>query len=180
MTLNNNELWNNDESDYSEQQDQDKPKAYRVDDDDNLEEKDLKRTYLFGNSKVKSMNAPGMEGQGMGGEHFGQNNLTPSGDDKTNPTQNAGYGNAYFKRTQPSEEHLENPNSAAHGHQDKADNASGQINIPGPNELPDQQKASERKGEHTPNPDNDAQKSDQSKNTTTGASGRVEREHIET
>ncbi|MDB5022830.1 MAG: hypothetical protein JWP78_585 [Mucilaginibacter sp.] len=189
MTLNNNELWNNDESDYSEQQDQNKPRAYRVDDDDNLEEKDLKRTYLFGDSKVKSTQAPGMEGQGMGGEHFGENNLTPSGDDQANPSQNAGYDNAYFRRTQPSEEHPENSNFVAQDQQGKTGDTSGQTNIPGPNELPDQQKVGEEKQKQTPNPqqdyregtaDNDGQKSDQSKNTTDRSSANAEKEHIET
>jgi hypothetical protein len=131
-----------------------KPNAYRVEDDDNLEEKDLKTHYLFGDSEMKDPNAPGMEGQGMGGQAFGQNNLTPSGDDKDNPSQNAGQGNAYFNRTQPAEEHPENSNFKP-GNQDNtyqegtADNdgkGTGQTIIPGPNEVPDQQKVGEGLG----------------------------------
>lgn len=41
---------------------------------------------------------------------FGQNNETPAGDDKNNPSQNAGYSNEYFRRTEPLEEHPENSN----------------------------------------------------------------------
>lgn len=186
MTLKNNEHWNNDESDYSEQQDHEKPNAYRVDDDKNLEEKDLKRTYLFGDSKVKSTLAPGMEGQGMGGQSFGQNNLTFSGDDEANPSQNAGYDNAYFRRTQPAEEHPENSNFVAQNQQGEAGDANGQTNIPGPNELPDQQKVGESK---TPTPqqsyqegtvDDDGQKGNQFKNTTNNSGTTTEKEHIET
>jgi hypothetical protein len=131
----------------------DKPNAYRVDDDDNLEEKDLKRSYLFGDARMKDANAPGMEGQGMGGQSFGENNLTPSGNDKANPPQNAGEGNAYFRRTQPAEEHPEDENFVAQ----KQEGAPGKAepNIPGPQELPDQQKVGEdtKKGDsHKPNP----------------------------
>lgn len=130
-----------------------KPNAYRVEDDSNLDEKDLKTHYLFGDGKMKDPNAPGMEGQGMGGQAFGQNNLTPSGNDKDNPSQTAGTGNAYFNRTQPAEEHPENsnfkPGKEANTYQEgTADNdgkGDEQINIPGPNELPDQQKVGEDK-----------------------------------
>src|ERR1700759_2598254 len=87
-----------------------KPNAYRVDDDQNLEEKDLKRNPLFGEGKMKSTGEPGMEGQGMGGQAFGENNLTPAGNDQDNPPQNATEHNAYFGRTQPAEEHPENSN----------------------------------------------------------------------
>ncbi|MBS1501482.1 MAG: hypothetical protein JST32_05440, partial [Bacteroidetes bacterium] len=37
------------------------PNAYRVEDEKDLEEKDLKRTYLFGEAKMKSTSEPGME-----------------------------------------------------------------------------------------------------------------------
>jgi hypothetical protein len=53
---------------------------------------------------------PVTEGQPMGGQNFGKNNVTPSGDDKNNPSQNAGYTNAYFRRTEPAEEHTESNN----------------------------------------------------------------------
>lgn len=127
------------------------PNANRVEYDNNLEEKDLKTHYLFGDSKMKDPNAPGMEGQGMGGHAFGQNNLTPSGDDKDNPSQNAGNGNAYFNRTQPAEEHPENSNfkpgddtdNYQEGTADNDGKSDSQPNIPGPNELPDQQKVGE-------------------------------------
>ncbi|MFD0793881.1 hypothetical protein ACFQZX_09640 [Mucilaginibacter litoreus] len=83
------------------------PKAYRVNDDDNLEEKDLrKQTFLFG-TEEKDGTEPGMEANGAGGQNFGESNVTPSGDDPNNPSQNAGYDNEYFKRAEPSEEHPE-------------------------------------------------------------------------
>ncbi|WP_374950647.1 hypothetical protein [Mucilaginibacter sp.] len=85
-----------------------KPNAYQVEDDSNLEEKDLQRTFLFGKGdEEKSGDEPDMEAEGAGGERFGQNNDTPSGDDKNNPSQNAGYSNEYFRRSEPLEEHPE-------------------------------------------------------------------------
>lgn len=120
-----------------------KPNAYRVDDDDNLEEEDLKRTFLFGEGKMKSTTDPGMEGQGMGGQNFGGNNLTPAGNDPANPPQNAGEGNAYFRRTQPAEEHPENENFVAREQEGGPGKEDAETNIPGPNELPDQQKVGE-------------------------------------
>ena len=160
-----------------------KPSGYRVDDDKNVEEKDLKKSFLFGTNKEK----PGTEGKAMGGGNFGKNNLTPSGDDKNNPSRNAGYTNEYFRRTEPSDEHPEDTNfkSANQDGQPEYDKAhpastiyseipkpehpeergdgendrpheetpyqegtddndgSGVVNIPGPNELPDQQKVGE-------------------------------------
>ena len=167
----------NNTNNQSQQQNQTKPTAYRVDDDDNLEEKDLKRSSLFGGSDEKKTDAKGMEGKGMGGENFGKNNLTPSADDEANPSQNAGYSNDYFKRTEPAEEHPENSNlkseqqsgepdySQAQSSDKEADkdqdeakkqpktntyqegtvdnDKSEDINIPGPNELSDQQKVGE-------------------------------------
>ena len=140
MTTNDNQFWSDEEENHPEQHNDDKPRAYRVEDDDNLEEKDLKRSYLFGKGKMKSTDAPGMEGQGMGGSKFGQNNLTPAGNDKANPSQNAGYENANFRCNEPLEEHLENSNFVAQERQDSPDKDGGQPNIPGPNELSDQQK----------------------------------------
>lgn len=172
MISDNNELWN-DEKDHSKQNEHDKPNAYRVEDDDNLEEKDLKTHYLFGDSKVKSADAPGMEGQGMGGEQFGKNNLTPSGDDKANPSQNAGYDNAYFKRTQPAEEHPEDSNFIPKNQEGSPGKNTDEPNIPGPNELADQQKVGEDNDGQKPNPqqkyqegtaDNDGQKQKGSEN----------------
>ena len=89
---------------------QDKPTAYRVEDDSNLEEKDLRRTAFMFGSEEKTGNEEGMEGNGAGGHRFGESSNTPSGDDKNNPSQNAGYTNEYFRRTEPSEEHPENNN----------------------------------------------------------------------
>ena len=153
-----------------------KPNAYRVDDDDNLKEKDLERNFLFGGDEEKHTDDPEMEGTGMGGQNFGKNNVTPSADDKANPSRNAGYTNDYFKRTEPAEEHPENSNftsseqsgqpnysqaqlkgSAENPGPDKddqqdtntyqegtADNdKSSDVNVPGPGELPDQQKVGE-------------------------------------
>jgi len=117
------------------------PNAYRVDDDNDQEEKDLKRS---------SDEHPVSEGQPMGGQNFGSNNVTPSGDDKNNPSQNAGYSNAYFKRTEPAEEHTESNNfkpdekpTYNEGTVDNDGEDNGKPNIPGPGELPDQQKVGE-------------------------------------
>jgi hypothetical protein len=89
---------------------QNKPTAYRVEDDDNLEEKDLRRTAFMFGSEEKTGDEPGMEANGAGGQRFGENSNTPSGDDANNPSQNAGYSNDYFKRSEPLEEHPENDN----------------------------------------------------------------------
>jgi hypothetical protein len=188
MELTENEL--NDAQNNDQKPENDKPDAYRVDDDDNLEEKDLQHGFPTSKDDMKDQNAPGMEGHGMGGHNFGENNLTPSGDDEANPSQTAGYTNEYFRRTQPSEEHPENNNfkdtnqqgqpnySAATGAaqtgrsdensgqdtdsegnktptpqtqqpyqegtaDDDGNNDKKQANIPGPNEVPDQQKVGE-------------------------------------
>jgi hypothetical protein len=134
--------------------DSDQPNAYRVDDDKNLEEKDLKRTYLFGDAKMKSATDPGMEGQGMGGHSFGENNLTPAGNDQANPPQNAGEQNPYFRRTQPAEEHPEDENFVAPEQEGGPGDINADVNIPGPQELPDQQKVGENvtEKENRPNP----------------------------
>jgi hypothetical protein len=144
------------------------PNAHQVNDDDNMEENDLKKTFLFG--KGDDVANP-TEGKGNGGQKFGEENLTPSGDDKNNPSRYGGYTNAYFARTEPSEEHPENSNFTAKDQdgapdyikaQAKATNVSftnggdedddqpdtkkkedEQVNIPGPGELPDQQKVGE-------------------------------------
>ena len=76
----------------------------------------------------------------MGGENFGSNNLTPSGNDQGNPPQNAGEGNAYFRRTQPAEEHPEDENFIVKEQGGAPGNNQESQNIPGPQELPDQQK----------------------------------------
>jgi hypothetical protein len=168
----------NDRDSQSGIEDKREPKVSRVDDDDNIIEKDLERT-LYGNGR-DNMN-PVMEGKPMGGHHFGQNNNTSSANDKNNPSQYAGNSNPYFDRTEPSEEHPEDSNfkvqdqygspeyskaqpttmqspkpekiERGNGENDRphkgntyqegtADNDS-EPNIPGPNELPDQQKVGE-------------------------------------
>ena len=53
---------------------------------------------------------PVREGEPMGGQKFGESGNTYAGDDKNNPSQNAGYTNEYFRRTEPSDEHPENSN----------------------------------------------------------------------
>ena len=95
---------------HDDNEQQDKPHGYRVEDDHNLEEKDLRRkAFMFG-SEEKTGNEPGMEGNPAGGQRFGDTSHTPSGDDKNNPSQNAGYTNEYFRRTVPSDEHPEDNN----------------------------------------------------------------------
>lgn len=158
------------------------PGGYRVNDEDNIEEKDLKKTYLFGKG---DFHPNPTEGEGIGGGDFGKQHLTPSGDDKNNPSRHAGYTNAYFARTEPLEEHPENENfkpefqegspdydkaqpqnttepkpdkvERGNGENDRPDATSPyregkeeqdneQENIPGPQELPDQQKVGEDDG----------------------------------
>jgi hypothetical protein len=102
MELNNEKFL--DDRDNQSKREHDKPNAWRVNDDNNLKEKDLERNLYRNNKK------PIMEGQAAGGQNFGKNNLTPAGDDKNNPSQNAGHTNAYFARTEPSEEHPEDSN----------------------------------------------------------------------
>jgi hypothetical protein len=97
----------NDRDNHSKQGSKGQPEAYRVDDDKNLKEENLERN-LYGNSRDNMK--PVMEGRPMGGHNFGQNNNTPAGNDKNNPSQYAGTTNAYFNRTEPSEEHPEDSN----------------------------------------------------------------------
>jgi hypothetical protein len=162
------------------------PNAYREDDDDNIDQKDLERTYLFGQGENP---ANPTEGKATGGKNFGQENNTPAGDDKNNPSQNAGYTNKYFARNEPSDEHPEDSNfteknqdgapeyskaqpnaSGTDPKPDKVERGDGENdrpnpqspyregtddndgasepNIPGPEELPDQQKVGEPDDDH--------------------------------
>ncbi|MCC8426174.1 hypothetical protein [Mucilaginibacter sp. UR6-11] len=112
------------------------PNAYRVDNDNSEDEEKLTRGFNGGDGT-----RPVTEGQPMGGENFGANNVTPSGDDKNNPSQNAGYTNAYFRRTEPAEEHPENsnfkPDADPTYQQGTADNdgqGDAKPNVPGPND----------------------------------------------
>jgi len=148
-----------------------RPNAYRVDDDKNLEEKDLKTHYLFGEGKMKSTSDPGMEGQGMGGQKFGRENLTPAGNDEANPSQNAGEDNAYFARRQPAEEHPENSNFEA----GRPGDDHGKPNIPGQVELPEQQKVGEDNNDKHPQPQEPYREG-----TADNDGFKPEKEHIET
>ena len=58
----------------------------------------------------KSQTKPVREGEPMGGQKFGESGNTYAGDDKNNPSQNAGYTNEYFRRTEPSDENTEDIN----------------------------------------------------------------------
>jgi hypothetical protein len=181
MQLNENKFVN-DRDNHSQTTENKKPAAYRVYDDNHIEEKDLERSFVYPEDAEKVVR----EGQPMGGQNFGENNLTPSGDDKNNPSQSAGYSNAYFARTEPSEEHPEDTNfksaqqdgapdyekaqpysditgempkpekvERGNGENDRPhksepyyegtddDDGQQQTNIPGPIELPDQQKVGE-------------------------------------
>lgn len=83
------------------------PNAYRTDDGAGLNENDLKKNYLFGKGDFEPHPT---EGQGTGGQKFGEESLTPAGNDKNNPSQLAGSTNAYFNRKEPSDEHPEDSN----------------------------------------------------------------------
>ncbi|MBE9585779.1 hypothetical protein IM792_15085 [Mucilaginibacter sp. JRF] len=98
-----------------------KPNAYPVD-DNNLKEENLKKSFLGG--EVKKADAPGMESHGAGGHKFGEDGSTPPGDAPNNPSQHAGYTNAYFARTEPSDEKTENINF-------KSDDQDGEPNYEG-------------------------------------------------
>ena len=157
-----------DEHDVTREENSPKPGGYRVDGDKNLEEKNLKRHYLFGEAKMKSTSDPGMEGQGMGGHQFGKENLTPAGNDEANPPQNAGEDNAYFARRQPAEEHPEDSNFEAKEDQNAP-------NIPGPSELPEQQKVGEDPNVKHPHPQEPYREG-----TADNDGYKPEKEHIET
>lgn len=165
------------------------PGGRRVDNGAGLNEEDIEKTFLFGKGGNP---ANPTEGKGAGGQNFGQENNTPAGNDKNNPTQMAGHTNAYFDRNEPSDEHPEDsnftvkdqegspyyskaqPNDTAmentdpkpekvergngendrpheqqpyyEGTDDNDGNGDGKPNVPGPNEVPDQQKVGEDDG----------------------------------
>jgi len=123
------------------QENTDSPNAYAVKDDESVDEKDLKRNFLFGDAEMK----PVREGKPMGGESFGENNITPAGDDENNPSRNAGYSNAYFSRTEPAQEHPENSNFTPDGenqyHEGTSDSdGQYQNGEPGPIEITDKER----------------------------------------
>ena len=169
-------------------EDKTQPTATHVEDKGNIEEKDLEKTFLFGKGDNP---AHPTEGKGIGGENFGNNNLTAAGNDKNNRTQMAGHTNAYFDRNEPSDEHPEDSNFTAknqdgspnyskaqkttdmqntdpkpappergNGENDRPHEQEPYVegtddndgtdgpNIPGPQELPDQQKVGEDEGNH--------------------------------
>lgn len=117
----------------------------RVVSEDGPDEEQLRRHYLFGSAETKKTNVAGMEGQGMGGQNFGRNNLTPAGNDRGNPPRYAGEHNAYFSRTEPMEEHPEDENFKAPKDEQPGDEDQDP-KIPGPQELPEQQKVGEASG----------------------------------
>ncbi|MDP9048121.1 MAG: hypothetical protein M3N14_08280, partial [Bacteroidota bacterium] len=119
-----------------------KPNAWRVDDDNNPDENDLK-----GRPGDATVN-PVMEGKPMGGQNFGENNVTPSGDDRNNPSQNAGYSNGYFARTEPSEEHPEDTNFTSPGQEARPDYGKAQSDQTIINELPKPEKVERGNGEN--------------------------------
>ena len=84
----------------------DKPGTWSIEEGDELTEDDLQLELFFDGDEVR----PVREGQPMGGQNFGRNNVTTSANDKNNPSQYAGNHNAYFNRTEPMEEHPENSN----------------------------------------------------------------------
>lgn len=120
-----------------------KPNAWRVDDDDTTDENDLE-TGLSGESNMK----PVMEGKPMGGQSFGQNNVTPAGDDKNNPSRNAGYDNAYFARTEPMEEHPEDTNFKPENQEGSPEYAKAQTAPKITNEMPKPEKVERGNGEN--------------------------------
>ena len=122
------------ENDFSDYQD-DKPLS--------TEGNKKPNTYLDDNDKISQVkrnpaNAhPIREGQPMGGQKFGKNNNTPAGDDRNNPSQNAGYSNGYFARTEPSEEHPEDTNFKAAYQNGEPDYTSAQPYARGQNKQVD-------------------------------------------
>lgn len=153
----------------------DKPAGYRVDDDKGAAEKDLKRNPVFGAGEMQ----PPHEGQPMGGQNFNKDgNPTPTGDDKDNPSRYAGYSNAYFSRTKPAEEYTQYNNFKAAGQEGSPDYDKAQPNVPGPQEVPDQQKVGEN---NESEPGKAAGKPGHDKKPDDGSNGpSTEKEHIET
>ena len=147
MILNNDEFADKKEA-HSQTGSSNKAGGYRVDDDTNLNENELKRSFLFGDGGDKNTNKPVREGQPMGGQAFGENNNTPAGDDKNNPSQNAGYSNAYFARTEPMEEHPENSNFTAPRQDGQPDYSKAESTTTATNEIPKPEKVERGNGEN--------------------------------
>lgn len=121
------------------------PNAYRTDDGAGLDEKDLEKSYLFG--KGDFIPHP-TEGQGVGGEKFGEENLTPSGNDKNNPSQLAGSTNAYFDRKEPSDEHPEDSNFTAKYQDGAPDYSKAESKRPMENTTPKPEEVKRGDGEN--------------------------------
>jgi hypothetical protein len=136
--------------------------------------RDERDSYSAQKQQQESNRPHGMEGEGMGGHNFGKDGKAPMGDDKDNPSRNAGYNNAYFARVAPTEEDTGNNNfKAAHqeGEPDY-DAAHSAVNTPGPQEVPDQQKVGEDNGSQ--------QETQQQSEGDEQQSNTGEQEHIET
>ena len=142
----NTESTGDDREVHSAENEKQKPSAYRIEDDGDLEEKDLEKNFLFAGHD--ETNKPVREGTGAGGESFGQDNNTPSGNDKNNPTQYAGNTNSYFARTEPSEEHPEDSNFTAKDQDGSRDYNKAQPALSTVNETPKPEKVERGDGEN--------------------------------
>src|ERR1700760_4622057 len=91
---------------------------------------------------------PVREGQPMGGQRFGENSNTPSGDDKNNPSRSAGYSNEYFRRTEPAEEHPEDTNFKPNAQHGQPDYDKAQPYAKMTDELPKPEKVERGNGEN--------------------------------
>lgn len=154
----------------------DKASGYRSDNGDGTEEKDLKGNPLFGRGEMREVT----EGQPMGGQSFGEDgNPTPTGDDKDNPSRNAGYTNGYFARTKPSEEYTADNNFKSPDQQGSADYDKAQASVGGSDYLNDQQDEADN-NDNTPN--NIAGPQEVPEQQKVGESGgqNDEQDHIET
>jgi hypothetical protein len=128
-----------------------RPSAYRVNENSDLKEEDLEKSFLFaGDAETNDAetNKPVKEGTGVGGEKFGQDNNTPSGNDKNNPTQYAGNTNSYFARTEPSEEHPEDSNFTAKDQDGSPDYDKAQPSLATLDESPKPEKVEKGDGEN--------------------------------
>ena len=173
----NNEEFLKEMDNRSKNEETEKPQAWRIEDDKDLTEKGLEKSFTGANDKL-----PVTEGAPAGGQNFGKSNNTSAANDKNNPSQYAGNTNPYFNRTEPSEEHPENNNFKVKDQEgspdydkaqpyssatdpdpkpekDNGDNENNHqnddFNNPGPEELPDQQKVGEDVDDETFKRDHD-------------------------
>ncbi|PTQ94083.1 hypothetical protein C8P68_107146 [Mucilaginibacter yixingensis] len=150
--------------------------GYRVENDHNgVEEKDLRRSAILGQGKMHNVH----EGLPMGGHKFQQDgNPTPLGDDPANPSRYAGYTNAYFARTAPSEEYPENNNFKPVYQQGAPDYEAAHTHIDSPQKQSEQQMVGEPANTRQVNRSNTPDFSHQA--DYGNRSFVQEREHIET